>query len=779
MTDLGAQPVRGVIGARVARKEDPRLLRGRGRFGADRSAQGQAWARVVRSPVAHGRLRAVHTARAAAAPGVLAVVTAADLPGPLEIPVRLDVQGIDLSGYLQPVLAAGTVRYVGEPLAVVLATDPYLAEDAAELVDADIDEAPAVLDAAAATGPGGPQLFPGGNLAADFTLGYGDVAAAFRQATHVVRTEVRIGRHGAVPLEPRTLLAEPDLFTGGLAIFGMTKVPVFNRDLLAALLGMDETLIHVHAVDAGGGFGARGEFYPEDFLVPWLARTLRRPVKWVEDRAEHLVAVNHSRQQCHRLAAAFDADGRLLGLRAEVLHDNGAYCRTHGIIVPELTLAMLPGPYRVPAYRGRVQVVLTSKTPCGTYRAPGRFEGSAAREQLLDVAASQLGIDRVELRRRNLLTPAELPCRRAMSTLGTSVVLDAGDYPGLFAAAVAEADRLGYPADVAAGRRAGRRRGLGVAAFLEKSGLGPQETADVVVSGTGAVHVYSGGTSLGQGIETVLAQIAADALGIDPAAVNVVNGDTDRQPFGGGSWASRSTVVAGSAVHAAALAVRDRATEVAARMLEASPGDLVSQNGAVSMRGDPAARVTLAEIARATAPASRYLRPGEPAGLSARRRFEVTHMTYPYGVHMAVVDVDPGTGRVEVLRYLIAYEVGRAINPALVEGQLRGGAAQGIGGALLEEFCYDDAGQPQSATFMDYRMPTAAEVPPIDVLVTQDAPAPGNPLGVRGAGEGGVSAAGAVLASAVRDALDLAGSVGRLPLTAARVQELAGSGGGR
>ena len=711
---------RGVIGARVPRKEDPRLLRGRGRFGADMSRPGQVWARIVRSPIAHGRLRAVHTTQAAAAPGVVAIVTAADLPGRLEIPVRLDVQGIDLSGYLQPVLAADTVRYVGEPLAVVLAGDPYLAEDAAELVDVDIDEVPPVLDAA------------GGTVAADFTLGYGDVAAAFARADHVVQTEVRIGRHGAVPLEPRTLLADPDPVTGGLAIFGMTKVPVFNRDLLAGLLGMDETLIHVHAVDAGGGFGARGEFYPEDFLVPWLARTLRRPVKWVEDRAEHLVAVNHSRQQAHRLAAAFDAGGRLLGLRAEVLHDNGAYCRTHGIIVPELTLAMLPGPYRVPAYRGRVRVVLTNKTPCGTYRAPGRFEGSTAREQLLDVAASQLGIDRVELRRRNLLTRAELPCSRAMSTLGTDVVLDDGDYPGLLAAAAAEADRLGYPAEVSHGRQSGRWRGLGVAAFLEKSGLGPQETADVVVSGTGAVHVYSGGTSLGQGIETVLAQIAADALGIDPEAVSVVNGDTDRQPFGGGSWASRSTVVAGSAVHTAALAVRDRATEVAARMLEASPGDLVSEDGVVSVRGDPAARVTLGEIARATAPASRFLRPGEPAGLSARRRFEVTHMTYPYGVHIAVVDVDPGTGRVEVLRYLVAYEVGRAVNPALVEGQLRGGAAQGIGGALLEEFCYDDAGQPQSATFMDYRMPTAAEVPPIDVLVTQDAPARGTRWGSGG-----------------------------------------------
>jgi carbon-monoxide dehydrogenase large subunit/6-hydroxypseudooxynicotine dehydrogenase subunit gamma len=287
--------------------------------------------------------------------------------------------------------------------------------------------------------------------------------------------------------------------------------------------------------------------------------------------------------------------------------------------------------------------------------------------------------------------------------------------------------------------------------------------------------VLSGGTSLGQGIETVLAQIAADALGADPAAVSVICGDTQRQPFGMGSWASRTTVVGGNAVHAAARAVRQRATQVAARMLEVAPDDLVAGDGLICVRGDPAASVTLGQVARAAAPPSEYLRPGEPAGLSARRRFDVTHMTYPYGVHIAVVEVDPGTGRVRVLRYLVAYEVGRAVNPTLVEGQLRGGAAQGIGGALLEEFRYDESGQPQATTFMEYRMPTAAEVPPVDVLVTQQVPAPGNPLGLRGAGEGGVSAAGAALASAVRDALGLAGSVGRLPMTPARVQVLAAS----
>jgi aerobic carbon-monoxide dehydrogenase large subunit len=766
------------IGARLPRKEDPRLLRGRGRFGDDFSAPGQLSARVVRSPSAHGQVRSLGVGLAAKAPGITAVVTAADLPPGLAIPVRLMAADIDLSAYLQPILASRTVRYVGEPLAVVVGDDPYTCEDAAELVDIDIAEVPAVTDARA----------PGGTIAADFAAAYGDTEAAFGAARHVVGIELAIGRHTGVPLEPRCLLAVPDPDTGSLEIFGMTKVPVWNRDLLASMLGLDETLIRVHGVDAGGGFGVRGEFYPEDFLIPWLAVRLGRPVKWAEDRAEHLVAVNHSREQYHRISAAFDADGTITGLTDDIVHDNGAYCRTHGVAVPDLTVAMLPGPYRIPAYRGRVRVVLTNKTPCGTYRAPGRFEGTAAREHLLDVAADRLGIDRVALRERNLLTSDEMPHKRPITTLRTDVVLDTGDYPALLAAAAREADRLGYRALAgvrtagsagSAGSAGGRPllRGFGLAMFVEKSGLGPQETADVVVSKSGAVHVLAGGTSLGQGIQTVLAQIAADALGADPRVIVVTTGDTAAQPFGGGSWASRSTVVGGSAVHLAATAVRERAVQLAARMLEAAEEDLEVSDGSVSVRGDPGARVTLAEIARAAEPGSRHLRPGEPAGLSARRRFEASHMTYPYGAHAAVVEVDPGIGQVRVLRYLVAYEVGRAVNPMLVEGQLRGGVAQGIGGALFEEFSYDDSGQPQAVTFIEYRIPTAAEVPPVDLLVSQNAPAPGNPLGVMGAGEGGINAVGAAVANAVRDALGLADGVGHLPLTPARVRRLAEQAG--
>jgi carbon-monoxide dehydrogenase large subunit/6-hydroxypseudooxynicotine dehydrogenase subunit gamma len=748
------------IGERVPRKEDPRLLRGLGRFGDDQNRAGQLWVRVVRSPLAHGRIRSVDTTQASEVDGVARVVTAADLPSELKIPVRLLVQGIELDNYLQPVLAADEVRYVGEPIAVVLADDPYTAEDAAELVEVDIEDLPVAVETA------------DGEPAAEFELGYGDVGSAFAQAEHVVELEFDVGRHSAVPLEPRALLADVDPASGALQIFGMTKVPVFNRDVLSAMLGIDENLIHVHAMDAGGGFGVRGEFYPEDFLIPWLARELRRPVKWVEDRAEHLVAVNHSRQQHHAVAAAFDKNGVLLGLRDDVLHDNGAYARTHGIIVPELTLAMLPGPYRVPAFQGRVRVMLTNKTPCGTYRAPGRFEGTAVREQLLDVAADRLGIDRVELRRRNLLTPEELPHTREMSTLGTDVVLDSGDYPGLLDKTVAEAERLGYLALRDELRAAGRKVGLGVAMFLEKSGLGPQETADVSVSPTGAVRVYSGGTSLGQGIETVLAQVTADALDVDPTVVTVVNGDTMLQPFGGGSWASRSSVVGGSAVHKAASAVRERALQIASRMLEVAESDLEMRCGVIGVTGAPGNCVTLGEVARATRPGSPHLLPDEPAGLAARRRFEVEHMTYPYGVHITLVEVDAGTGQVKVVRYLVGYEVGRAINPTLVEGQLVGGVAQGVGGALLEEFSYDTAGQPQAVTFMDYLMPTAAELPKVDLLVAEDAPAPGNPLGVKGAGEGGLTAAGAAIASAVRDALNVTGSVRRLPMTAERVRGL-------
>lgn len=742
------------VGQSTPRKEDHRLLVGRGTFGADVQFPRMLRARVVRSPLAHGTIVQLNTTRARALPGVVDVVTAADLPGDLRIPVRLKVQDVDLGAHLQPVLAASTVRYVGEPIAVVVAEDAYLAEDAAELIDIDIDEQEVLLDMDDAQEQ---------HVIADFHLGFGDADAAFAGAEHVVALDFTVGRHTAVPMEPRALTVSYASATDSMEIFGATKVPVFNRKVLADLLQMDESSIRMHAVDAGGGFGVRGEFYPEDFLVPWLARRLRRPISWVEDRAEHFVAINHSREQRHHIEVALDGDGTILGLRDDVRHDNGAYVRTHGIIVPELTLAMLPGPYRVPAYDGRVRVMLTNKTPCGTYRAPGRFEGTTAREQLLDLAAAKLGIDRIELRRKNLLTTEELPHARAMNTLGEDVVLDSGDYVRLLDSALARIGELGWKEVLERGRVEGRRLGFGLSVFLEKSGLGPYETAEVEMTSTGRIRVYSGGTSFGQGIETVLAQIAADQFGVSIDLVDVINGDTLLQPYGAGSWASRSTVVLGSAVRGAGREVADRLRDLGSQMLELSPDDVEVADGVVRVRGATTNALSFVEIWRAAQPGSVWLKPGEPAGLSALHRFSVDHMTYPYGAHLCLVEVDPGTGGVKVLRYLVAYEVGRAVNPALVEGQLRGGVAQGVGGALFEQFRYDEAGQPQVTTFMDYLMPTASEIPNVELIIREDAPATTNPLGVRGAGEGGLTGAGAALASAVSDALGFA-SMCQLPM---------------
>ena len=504
---------------------------------------------------------------------------------------------------------------------------------------------------------------------------------------------------------------------------------------------------------------------------PYLARETGRPVKWIEDRAENLVSANHSRDQVHRIAAAFDEEHRLLGLRDEVWHDNGAYIRTHGVIVPDLTLAMLPGPYRVPAYEGTAQVALTNKTPCGTYRGPGRYESTFAREHLLDVAAARLGVERLKLRRINLLETSELPHTRPLSTLGTDVVLDAGDYEGLLDKALERSAFDGWEKEARELRAGGRLVGTGVGYFLEKSGTGPYEEAIVEVDPTGSVRVITGGASLGQGIETVLAQIAADQLSVPPEEIEVLHTETDLLPDGVGSWASRSTVVGGSAVMLAAKATAEKALRVAAGMLEASTEDLRLESARVWVTGSPDKSVSLGEIAAACEPHS-GLAEGEEPGLGARRTFSVDHMTYPYGVHLAQVEVDPETGGVEIRRYFVAYEVGRAVNPTLVEGQLVGGAAQGLGGALLEEFRYDDSGQPLAATFIDYMEPTAAEVPHVETLICEDAPSPDNPLGLKGAGEGGTVGCGAAIVSAVEDALEMPGTLMSLPVSPSKIRDL-------
>jgi carbon-monoxide dehydrogenase large subunit len=774
------------IGARVRRIEDARLLTGQGRFVDDVNRPGQLWMRVVRSTVAHGLLLSVDKAQATALPGVHRVVTGAEIELP-PIPVRVSPLVGDLQPYLQPVLARDRVRYVGEPVAVVLADDAYLAEDAAELVDVDYKELQPFLGSAAAgdrnwppasEGSSEPELFPGHpNEVTAVTAQFGDPSAEFGRAAHVVELDVSIERQTAVPIEPRGLLAEWDDGAESLEIWGATKVPHFNQRIIASALGLAPEQIRMHASDAGGGFGVRGELYPEDLLVAYLARSLGRPVKWTEDRAEHLVAVNHSRDQRHRIAGAFDADGHLLALRDEIWHDNGAYMRTHGVTVPELTVSMLPGPYRMRGFVATAHVAVTNKTPCGTYRAPGRYEGTFARERMLDAAADVLGIDRIELRRRNLLSPQELPCDRAIRALGTDVVLDEGDYPALLERALRDSDYASWADEARQRRAAGELAGTGVAVFLEKSGLGPYEVAEVAVDASGHVRLAAGGTSLGQGLETVLAQIVAEALGVSPSDVAVSAGDTATLSDGVGSWASRSTVVGGSAAWLAAQEVAQVARAAAAVMLGAPADDLCFGDGRIAVRKDrlradghdrPASSVTLGEVATALAdPAAGLPLPAGP--LRARREFAVRHMTYPYGVHLAQVEIDPETGAVTVLRYFVAYEVGRAINPANVEDQLIGGAIQGIGGALLERLVFGPDGQPLAANLIDYLLPFASEATEVGTLVSEDHPATTNPLGVRGAGEGGMTAVGAAVASAVGDALGVSRAPASLPIVPADI----------
>lgn len=789
---------RAGIGRSARRIEDGPLLRGEGRFAADIDLPRQLHMRVVRSEVACGLLRAVRTEAALAAPGVAAVWTAADVADIEPIDFRLRQPGFEqMVPYRQPVLARDRVRYVGEPVAAVFADDAYRAEDAADEVEVEIDPLEPVLDPTAPPGDFGDGL---DTEAMVFTEQVGDVDAALATAHRVIELELSVGRHSGIPLECRGALARLHPDTGVLEVLGAAKVPFHNRDELARMAGLPPSRVVLREGHVGGGFGIRGELYPEDVLTALAAVRLRRPVKWIEDRREHMVAANHSRDQHHRVRAAVDPDGVMTGLDVAFVADQGAYVRTHGATVPTLTAALLPGSYRIPNYRVAGRVRLTNKTPAGTYRSPGRYEGTFVRERVLDAVAEAAGLDRLEVRRRNLIGPAEMPFDRGTNALGTRVVYDSGDYPRLMRRA---SDRWEIPAlerELEARRAAGEPVGIGYGFFVEKSGLGPYAGARVEADEAGHVRVVTGAASVGQGVETVIAQICDEVLGVGLDRISVVHGQTDQMAYGLGAFASRVTVMTGSAAHRASVALRERIIEAAAEMLEADPADLELAGGRVQVAGAPARSLTLGEVAAAARPGrparghlrhqdpelgeevAAAARPGSPGagdrpGLVAEDWFETTHMTYPYGFHAAVVSIDPGTGRAEVERYLVAYDVGRSVNPVLVEGQVVGGAAQGIGGALLEEFRYDGAGQPLAASFMDYLLPTAAETPPMEVLVTEDAPSPLNPLGLKGAGEGGTAACGAAIASAIDDALGRPGAVRSLPVTPEQIHRLAQEAG--
>jgi aerobic carbon-monoxide dehydrogenase large subunit len=745
------------VGSPVERIEDVRFLRGRGQFVDDLARDGLLHAVFLRSPVAHGRIRALDTRAALARPGVQAIITAADIGAAVPtILLRLDVSPA-FKPFEQPVIAHGKVRYVGEPVAVVLADSTAGAEDALDAIRLDIEPLPAVVDSAAAAS-NSVLLVEAACTNQPLTLSgvRGDADAAFQSAPYTRSERFSVQRHGAVPMEPRGLMAEWDAGQGLLTVHGAAKVAFANRRVLAQLMGVPEAAIRMVENDVGGGFGARGEFYPEDFLIPFAARATCRPVKWIEDRREHLTATNHARQAECELEIACDRDGTILALRGRVVTDQGAYIRTNGATPARNIAQVLAGPYRIPHVRIDVALAMTNKTPVGTYRGPGRFEADFFRERLLDMAAGELGIDRAAFRRRNLIAEAEQPyALPTVAPLGIATETDGGDYRITLDRCLEEIDWTGKAA-LQGKLIDGRYWGTAVGCYLEGGAAGPKENARLVMEAGGKVAVYVGSSSIGQGLETVCAQIAADALEVPMADITgVFHGSTDHVTEGFGAFSSRSVVMGGNAIVAAASKLREQIRAAAATKLNCALDEIALDAGEARARD------------------GRSLPLAAFAGLAAEASFASSKRTYGYGAHAAHVAVDPKTGRVELLDYVAVEDVGRIINPLTLHGQTVGAIVQGLGGAFLEHFVYDADGQLLTGSFADYLLPTASDFPAIRAIALEDSPSPNNPLGAKGAGEGGIIPVGGVVANAVAAALSSLGVEPRaLPLSPPRVWEM-------
>ncbi len=762
------------IGAPLRRKEDPRLLRGEGVYIADVVVPGSLHAAFVRSPHAHARVVRVHLDAARRRPGVVAAFAYPDIadlakPLPMLVPHRA------LHPRMPYPLAKDKVRFVGEAVAMIVAEDPYLAEDALDAVEVEYEVLPPLASGAQALAPDAVRLHDDleHNAAVDHRHGVGDVARAFAEADLVIEERFSVGRISGQPLEPRGCLArwEDSKLGPTLTLWDSTQSPHTARRVLADIFGRPQQAVRVIAPDVGGGFGIKNRFYQEEAAVAIAAWKLQRPVKWIEDRREDLITTYQARDQVHESAIALRKDGTILGLRDAFIADQGAYT-PFGLVVPYNTTTTLPGPYHLPNYDAHMRVAYTSKPPIAPYRAAGRPQGVLVMERLLDLAARALGIDRAEIRFRNMVQPDEFPYDLGIKDRdGTPMVYDSGDPPATLRQALDLIDYAAFPAEQAAAREQGRYLGLGLASYVESTGRGPFEGATVRVEPDGRVLVLTSAAPQGQSHETTLAQICAERLGVAPEAVTVVTGDTSAIPLGLGTYASRTAVVAGNATSQAAAAVREKALRVAGQLLEAAPSDLTIDEGMISVRGAPDRRLPLADVARTLcAPPPAFLFPPDlEPGLEATTYFHPEGNAYAGGTHAAVVEVDVETGAVRILRYVVAHDCGVVINPLVADGQTQGGVAQGIGTALYEEMVYDANGQPLTASYMDYLVPTAMEVPPMAMghLVT---PSPLNAEGFKGLGEGGAMPVPAVLANAVEDALlPLGVRVRDLPLTPARV----------
>lgn len=768
------------VGERVARKEDHRLITGRGRFVADVRLPRAVEAAILRSPIAHGRITRLDASRARELEGVVTVVTAEDLAGTLPPITRTFYKSIPdhvaretnlvVRPYRAQLLAEEKVFRVGEPVAVVLAENRYVAEDALELIEVEYDPLEALTDPFSALREDAPQIHPDvpGNVHCSFRTGAGDVERAFREADHTIATRITVGRSIGSPMETRGVLAEFDRATGELVVFATQQKPHLLRSYLAEMMAMPEEHIRIVSPDMGGSFG--GGIYNEEILLPFLATRLDRPIRWIEDRRENLSNARHTRDQHHDVEIAFNQDGTIVGLKDRFLVDAGAY-NPFVITLSYNTAAHLRNEFKIDNFDVEAICVITNKRDNTPVRGAGRTSATFVIDRMVDMVAAYLGQDPADVRRKNLIPGELMPYDMGMLYRdGGRLVYDSGDFPAQFDKALALANYAGFRDQQEHARAEGRLLGIGISAHVEGSGFGPHEGATVRIDQTGHVVVHTGSNPHGQSHETVLSQVAADALGVAPDQITVRAGDTALIAHGGGTFASRSAVTAGSAVHGAAVKVREKVLIIASELLEVSRDDLRLEDGRVKVKGDPDSSLSFAEIAELAAPGPGSRLPeGVEPGLEETHYYIPPTVTYSSGTHLAVVEVDRETGMVSVLEYYVVDDCGQILNPMVVDGQQHGGVAHGIGNALLEEVIYDDAGQMLNPTFMDYLLPTAADVPPIQVEHETHL-SPLNPLGIKGAGEGGAVSPPAAIANAIVDALrPLEIEMAEMPMTPARV----------
>ena len=751
------------FGNRVGRIEDPALLTGRGRFVDDLRLPGMMHAAFVRSPHGHALIRGIDRSAASALPGVHAVYTAADFAPHLKID-RLIV-GLPSPSYRQdvnrPVLVAEETVHVGEPIAIVVAKNRYVAEDAAALVDVDYEPLPAVADARLALEPGSTKAHARAphNLLAEFDIAYGDVDAAFANAPYVFKERLWQHRGGGHSLECRGAVARYDALEERLTLWSSTQTPHTAMRLLADILGFEDHRVRVITPDVGGGFGPKLIFYPEDVAVALAAVLSGRPIKWVEDRREHFVASTQERDQHWDIEIAVDGEARILGVRGALIHEHGAYT-ARGVNLPYESAQTVTLPYEVPAYSLNVKLALTNKVPVTPVRGAGQPQGAFAMERLLDRVARELTLDRAEVRARNLIAAEKMPYAKPLKSRGgKQVLLDSGDYPACQRLALAAADWAGFKARQAAARREGRYIGLGLANFVKGTGRGPFEPVSVRIAASGKINVHTGAAAMGQSTKTMLAQIVADELGGALENVVVTAGDTGGIAMGIGGFNSRQAVMAGSSAHLAARQVREKTLFVAGKLLNLTPEELDIDGDAVQVKTAPKRRILLGDVARAVAGTPGFTLPGGVSpGLEATESFVRDEMAFANGAGVAEVEVDAETGNVRVARFVIAHDCGRVINPMIVDGQIVGGVAHGIGNALFEWMGFDEACQPVTATLADYLLISSTETPNVETL-HMESPSPLNPLGVKGVGECGVLPAAPAIMSAIEDALSPFGVV--------------------